>query len=54
MDASLGGGCDVPDSISMDFKQAVSAELQSGWAQALLYAVTSESPKEVEEMLGKK
>ena len=34
--------------------KAVSAELESGWAQALEYSVTSKSPKEVEEMLGKK
>lgn len=34
--------------------KAVSAELKSGWAQALEYSVTSKSPKEVEEMLGKK
>jgi hypothetical protein len=34
--------------------KARSAELESGWAQALEYAVTSMSPKEVEEMLGRK
>ena len=34
--------------------KAVSAELESGWAEALEYAVTSKSPKEVEVMLGKK
>lgn len=34
--------------------KAASAELESGWAQALVYTVTSKSPKEVEEMLGKK
>jgi hypothetical protein len=53
MDMSLGGGCDAPDSTSMDFKQAVCAELESGWAQALIYAVTSKSPQEaIEGMLG--
>jgi hypothetical protein len=37
---------------SMD--KAASAKLESGWAEALVYTVTSKSPKEVEELLGKK
>jgi len=34
--------------------KAASAELESGWAQVLVYTVASKSPKEVEDMLGKK
>jgi len=34
--------------------KAASAELQSGWADVLVHTVTSKTPKEVEELLGKK
>jgi hypothetical protein len=34
--------------------KTASAELESGWAEALVYGVSSKSPKEVEEMLGGK
>jgi len=46
--SQVGGGSDAPDSTSMVFKQELSIELKSGWAQALVYAVISKSPKEVD------